>query len=159
MCALFSECQCVTHLSSGGLQSGPFLSRDSTSANSCPQRSMKMRPCRCVWGAGRLLGLTCSPCLISLLAPPLSAGPHCTPIPVWAMSWTLPCKCLPAQMHANAYMCVAAGGTVPAAHQGSQHALRLALLQRGPAGGEQHPPHIELDHVGALSSTAALAHS
>ena len=31
-----------------------------------------------------------------------------------------------------------------ATDQGSQHALRLAVLQGGPAGGEQHASHVQL---------------
>ena len=36
---------------------------------------------------------------------------------------------------------------MPAADQGSQHALWLALLQRGAVGGEMHAPHVQLHQV------------
>ena len=45
------------------------------------------------------------------------------------------------------HLCITPGQPMPAADQGSQHALWLALLQRGAVGGEQHAPHVQLHKV------------
>ena len=68
-------------------------------------------------------------CIILLAPPPILCPPH---------------------------LCITPGGPVPAADQGSQHALRLALLQRGPGGREQRAPHVQLQKVGHAAGGQGL---